>query len=188
MKVYDYIVVFKRRNDRLTDSISQLMLLLAVCVFIFSVSVSTGNTNAVVLVVLTIGIIGWWIYAYLKQKKGGMPFYRLALLLAAVGWFLQPKGLVIAIIYFIAAALEKQAKFPQEVAFDEEEIVFNTLPKKRYSWQDLTNVVLKDGILTVDFRNNKLIQKEIESQTSAKEEQEFNEFCRARLRTLNAER
>ncbi len=181
MKVYDYIVVFKQRNDRLTDSISQLMLLLAVCVFIFSVSVPAAGTNAVVLVILTVGIIAWWVYSYFKYKKGGAPFYRLALLLASVGWFLQPKGLPIAIIYFVAAALEKQAKFPQEVAFDDEEIVFNTLPKKRYSWQDLANVVLKDGILTIDFRNNKLIQKEIESQTSAKEEQEFNEFCQARL-------
>lgn len=185
MKVYDYIIVLKRRNDQLTDSISQLMLLLAVCVFIFSVSVSSAGTNAVVLIILTIGILAWWVYSYVKHKKGGAPFYRLALLLASVGWFLQPKGLIIAIIYFVAAALEKQAKFPQEVAFDDEEIVFNTLPKKRYSWQDLTNVVLKDGILTVDFRNNKLFQKEIESHTSAKEEQEFNEFCLSRL---NAQR
>lgn len=185
MKVYDFIIVFKRRNDKLTDSISQLMLLLAICVFIFSVSVSSITWTSALLVLLTIGMIAWWIFTFLKQKKGEMSFFRMALFLGALGWYLQPKGLFISIIYLVAALLEKQVKFPQEVAFDEDGIVFNSLPKKHYTWKDVLNVVLKDGILTIDFRNNKLIQKEIESFTSVKEEQEFNEFCKSRL---NAER
>lgn len=182
MKVYDYIIVFKKRSDRLTDSISQLMLLLAVCVFIFSLSVSTATKTAIPLIVVTLGIIGWWIYLYQKQKKGKTPYYRVALLLAACGWYLQPGALWIALVYLLAALLEKQVKFPQELAFDAEEIVFNTFPKKTYRWEELANVILKDGILTVDFRNNKLIQKEIESQATAADERDFNEFCQSKLK------
>ncbi|MEN9685000.1 MAG: hypothetical protein RLZZ28_786, partial [Bacteroidota bacterium] len=87
----------------------------------------------------------------------------------------------IALIYFIAAILEKQVKFPQELAFDGEEIIVNSLPKKRYEWQDISNIVLKDGMLTIDFKNNKLIQKEIETPGTIQEEKEFNEFCRLHL-------
>ena len=53
----------------------------------------------------------------------------------------------------------------------------NSLPKKRFQWSELQNVVLKDEILTLDFHNNKLIQKEIETPVSAEEEKEFNDFC-----------
>jgi len=42
----------------------------------------------------------------------------------------------------------------------------------------LANVMLKDNILTVDFRNNKLIQLEIEGNIN---EIQFNEFAQQQL-------
>jgi len=55
---------------------------------------------------------------------------------------------------------------------------FNTFPKKTYQWNEVTNVILKDGILTVDLRNNKIFQKEIETDVSPMVEHEFNDFCK----------
>jgi len=191
MKVYDYIIVFKHRGYRLVDGISQLMLLLAVIVFASSIpEISTGlykvkgSSELLVFIIVTIsGIIAWWIYCNQQHKKGKMPFFRIALFLAALGWYVQPKGVFISIIYLLAAILEKQVKFPQEVAFDEEGVVVNSFPKKYFYWNDIANVILKDGILTIDLHNNKLIQKEIETPASVKIEQEFNEFCKNRLNT-----
>ena len=40
------------------------------------------------------------------------------------------------------------------------------------------NVILKDNILTIDFKNNKLIQVEIENNIN---EIQFNEFARQQL-------
>ncbi len=182
MKVYDFIIVFKRPDYRWVDRVSQLMIILAIAVFIFSLSMAVFNAMSVFFVFLIIAIIGQVFFISKKQKKGIAPFYRLAIFTAAIGWYYQPGGKWIALVYLLAAILEKQVKFPQEVAFDEVEIVFNTFPKKIYAWSDITNVVLKDGMITIDFRNNKLIQKEIESQTSALEEQEFNEFCISMLK------
>ena len=182
MKVYDFIIVFKRPSYRWVDTVSQLMLVFAVSIFTFSLSIAVFNKASVFLIFLIAAIIVSWMIAYKDQKKRKMPFYRIAIFFAAIGWFLQPGGKWVAIIYLLAALLEKQVKFPQEVAFDENEIVFNSLPKKYYNWSNISNVVLKDGILTIDFQNNKLIQKEIESYTSAKEEQEFNEFCLTMLK------
>ena len=82
----------------------------------------------------------------------------------------------------MAAALEKQVKFPVEIAFDDNEIVRNSFPKKYYYWNELNNVVIKDGMLTIDLKNNQLIQKEIEDSGSVKTEKDFNEYCRERLR------
>ena len=77
--------------------------------------------------------------------------------------------------------LEKQVKFPEEIAFDENEIVKNSFPKKRFSWSELNNVVLKDGLLTIDFKNNQLIQKELESNTTEALENEFNAYAKLHL-------
>ena len=182
MKVYDYIIVCKRPNFKLVDGISQFMLFLSLLVFSSSVSTPIGQSARPIIHYLIIGcILSWWAYCYYRQRNAKPIFFRLALLFAAVGWYFQPGWWAVSIIYFLAAVLEKQVKFPQEIAFDETEMVINSLPKKYYSWKELTNVLIKDGILTIDFSNNKLIQKEIETHTSLKIEEEFNEFCRIKL-------
>jgi hypothetical protein len=86
MKVYDYIVVCKRQNYKLIDGISQLMLLLSMLSFASSVRVPIKSTESIVTFCMIAGITGWLIYCYFVQKKGGVPFFRIGLLMAAVGW------------------------------------------------------------------------------------------------------
>jgi len=184
MKVYDYIIVLKRPSYVLVDLISRLMLLISIAVFGYFVSYTSGfgfNRVTVMLILLIAGIVAWWLFCYSKERKGEMPFYRLGLLMAAIGWAIISGASWMTILYFIAVISEKQVKFPHEIAFDNEGVIVNSLPKKTYTWSQVSNVVLKDGILTLDFKNNKLIQKPVESDTAVKEEQEFNEFCQSKL-------
>ena len=83
--------------------------------------------------------------------------------------------------YIVSAFLEGQLKFPQEIGFDVEEVAFNHFPSKHYSWSEIQNVMLKDNIITIDFKNNRIFQKETETDTKPDLEKEFNEFCRQRL-------
>jgi hypothetical protein len=50
-------------------------------------------------------------------------------------------------------------------------------------WKALANIVKKDELLTLDFKNNKIIQVEI-SQSEGSEE-EFNRFCQQQLASQN---
>ena len=50
-------------------------------------------------------------------------------------------------------------------------------------WKELNNVVKKDDLLTLDFKNNKMIQVEV-SQPEGKEE-DFNRFCQRQLAAQN---
>ena len=77
----------------------------------------------------------------------------------------------------LAGLLEKQVKFPQEIGFSEDEISFNTLPRKVLKWNEINNALIKDGLITIDQKNNKLFQREIEGYVSADIEKEFNAFC-----------
>lgn len=183
MKTYDYIIVLKKKSYARVDAISQLMLLLSLIAFI-GTAIQYPSTSVTALV-FSLAILGWWLFCYLQKQRGVQPFYRLALLFAATGWYFQKNGLWISLIYLIAAMLEKQVKFPEEIAFDEEEIVLNSFPKKRFTWNELNNVVLKDGLLTIDFKNNKLLQKELESEAGKQVEQEFNKFAEEKLGIKN---
>ena len=50
---------------------------------------------------------------------------------------------------------------------------------------EINNIVLKDGLLTIDLKNNKLIQKEVNDEVLPSDEHDFNEFCRQRLSIKN---
>ena len=53
-------------------------------------------------------------------------------------------------------------------------------PSVEYQWNQMSNVMLRDGILTLDFNNNKLIQLEVDNETNISEI-EFNEFAQQQL-------
>jgi hypothetical protein len=186
-KTYDFIIVLKYpiRFFKAIDLISQLMLAIAAVSFVLRgvILYQNGHSGGIYTInfLIPILIFTWWIWCYRQQNMGYMPYYRFALMLAAWGWYLYPKGLFFAVVYLIAAVLEKPAKVLPEVAFDSKEIVFNTIPAKKINWIDVNNVVLKDNILTIDLKNNQLIQKNVDAEVSAKEEEDFNAFCTAQI-------
>ena len=55
-------------------------------------------------------------------------------------------------------------------------------PLKTYSWDEFSNIVVKDNILTMDFKNNKLFQAEIETINSS--EEAFNTFAKQQLNKI----
>ena len=89
----------------------------------------------------------------------------------------MPNALMIAGIYLIGALFERQVKFPYEIAFDPAGIVINTFPKKHYPWAAIQNALIKDDVITIDFINNKIIQKDINEPVSPTITSEFNAFC-----------
>lgn len=179
MKTYDYIIVLKKRSFASVDLVSQIMLLIAAIAFIGAYF--TAFSRGVASFVFAAMVLAWLVYCIWQNKRGVPPYYRFGLLIGAVGWYSLPDGIWIAWVYLLAAMLEKQVKFPEEIAFDENEIVKNSFPKKRYSWSELNNVVLKDGLLTIDFKNNQLLQKELESNTTEALEHEFNAYAKLNL-------
>jgi hypothetical protein len=113
--------------------------------------------------------------------------YRFWLLIAAIGWIgLTPPPWVGA-IFFLLSFLEYQTKRPLEIGFDHDRIVMNTLFKRQFDWSVLNNVILKDGLLTLDFKNNKLIQKMVadDDDEDDADEEEFNTYCRSRLTAVS---
>jgi len=186
-KRYDYIVSLKRPDFKKYDLISQLLLIAAIIIFLFFLfnTPEAWIWYSFPVIVITAQII----YNFLERSKGEIVSYRLSFFIAALGFILLPEKsfftILLSVLYVIPLFLERQIKFPEEIGFDDEGITINAFSKKYYPWNLITNVVLKDGLLTIDYKDNRLFQKEIEEQVSPVLESEFNEFCRSKLEAYN---
>ena len=188
---YPYVVILKKSSERATDLLSLLLCLFSVIYFTFFAASSFHRpewgpaTGYLLLIAAGALLTGMAINFVMRRRR--QVRYRYLLFGAAVGWLVLPYTLWpwVSVLYFLLALLEPQAKRPLEIGFGNDHIVINSLIKRRFTWADLTNVVLKDGLLTLDFANNRLIQREVaddEDEDDA-DEDEFNAWCRERLKT-----
>ena len=67
------------------------------------------------------------------------------------------------------------------VSIIKEKIAYPSFPKRNITWSELSNIILKDGLLTINFKNNKFIQQFVDETKTAVNEQEFNDFCSQQL-------
>lgn len=180
--IYQYVVVLKNQHTRYINILGFLLGLLSIVFFVKEL-LEPGQTGFVYLigVLFIAGVLAWNVYH--SVHKGEKVYYSRALLIAALVWMKMPYYQWVSFVFIILALLEYQAKYSVEIGFSDNEIKFNTLFKKKYRWKDFTNIILKDGLLTLDFANNKILQREIEDDDDDDDadEKEFNEYCQKRL-------
>jgi len=182
-KEYDFVVTLKHPDYKIYNIITVLMCLITVAASIFGLLHSEFFSLTWVNVFLTACIVINLFLAFINSnKKQNISTFKWALYASAFLWLLYPLHLpFIAVFYIIAALLERQIKFPQEIGFSEDGITFNTFPFKNYLWDQVRNAMLKDNMLTLDFVSNKILQKETESDVDKTTETEFNAYCNAHL-------
>ena len=179
--VYPYVVTLKNQNTRYIDVLGFLLLVVSLFFFVKEM-MTTRNISFAYLAgsVFIASVLFWNLYSGMIKKK--KVYFKYGLFIAALVWMKMPFFQWMAFPFIALALLEYHAKYAVEIGFSEKEILINTLFKKRVDWNDLSNVVLKDGILTIDFNNNKIIQKEVEDdEEDDADEEEFNRYCREQL-------
>ena len=179
--IHKFVVTLKNRNQKLVDRFSSLIMAISAILFIQSIIIAK-EINYILSAILLIMIIAFTVEIRKQIKQGKPVSFRIPLLLTAVAWIAMPYMKWLSAPLVLLAFIEKQAKFPLEVGFTDEEITLNTLIKKRFLWNEFNNIVLKDGFLTLDLKNNKLIQQEVlDDEDDDGDEDEFNEYCRQQL-------
>ncbi len=114
------------------------------------------------------------------KRSEDSPYKVYAEYAVAFAWF-QIGYWWIALLIFLLGTLYLISKRPLLVSVIKETITYPSFPKKNLSWSDLNNIILKDGLLTIDFKNNKFIQQSIDETKTSINEAEFNDFCRKQL-------
>ncbi len=154
---------------------------------VIAVNASNGyQKNTAALSLITFLVIST--VFYLLKNKFNQKNYQLVLFIAMVLFWLAlaawlPAVIISIAIIFAFFILQKRST----AIFSAENIIINkSLFKKMYSWTAIQNVVLKDNLLSVDFKNNHLLQVELAADNKARDENFFNEFCRQLLLAPNS--
>jgi hypothetical protein len=125
---------------------------------------------------------------YLFKNKFKQKNYQLALFVVMVLFWLALAAWLPAIIVTIAIIFAFFILQKKSVAIFSGEtiIITRSLFKKTYNWADIQNAVLKDNLLSVDFKNNHLLQIEIVTDNIIIDENSFNQFCKLQLLSSNS--
>ena len=179
---YNFIIKNeKTRNYRL---ISQLLVIFNLLGFVFVTIQNEGSIakNYAILFGLLITAVYTFFTVTEWVTKKSLPdfWHRSVFFFCSLAWFKQGHWwLSIALLLFIILDIIAHRKLIVIVA--ENNILIPYFPVKKAGWNELNNVILKDGLLTIDFKNNRLFQQLILNSDRDVNEKDFNDFCRTQL-------
>ena len=105
--------------------------------------------------------------------------------IAAVLLFVATHSVGFALVLVLyAAAIKFLYKQPVVQISKEGLELKKMIGSNHYEWSSFVNVILKDNLLTLDFKNNKLLQLDIAENEQVINEETFNSFSRECLRQL----
>ena len=114
------------------------------------------------------------------KNNEGSPYKLAAEFVISMTWLYMEYWWV-ALLCFLLGTFYQTAKRTMIVAIFKEKIIYPSIPPKKIAWSDLHTIILKDGLLTINFKDDKFIQQSIDESKTSVSEQEFNDFCREQL-------
>lgn len=176
-------IVLKNEKIKSYRAIALIVLLLNLAIFILMLFYDAYRYEAASAILLTGIYIFMRLYFIRKYRQGNYLDQVLFFVLAGCWLGLQNYYMVAALA--IVGALYHLSLQKLLFVFTPEKVSKLNFPGKDYSWNSLNNVILKDNILTVDFKNNRLIQAEVEDPNKI-DEKKFNGFARQQLKKQTA--
>ncbi len=178
-----FSIILKNEKYRLYDKFAVFIFLLNAAGVVFAFYLKsqtwlTGSTGITSFLALVLAVI---LYMKQPQKVKKEYFFLFATLSTALYWVLLGFwwiGLLVALL----AVLYTVSKKILVVKISEQHIEYPSFPTQIIPWNKTNNIVLKDGLLTIDLKNNKLIQQPIDEKKTTVNEQEFNDFCRQQMK------
>ena len=143
--------------------------------------VLSQNTIASVISITGLVINGVpWIYYLINKEHLKFPLTVLNGLLSGCIWLyfgISAVGSMLILFTFMGYFANKE----KVIIFSDDGILYPCFPEKKYTWDEVTQIVWKDDILSIDLKNNKLMQFKIEKGFSDKFDiNSFRIFYRAK--------
>ena len=176
MKQFD--LVLKNEKQRSYRRISIFLSVLNFITILF-VSFLDNFSSWGSMIIALIGGLSLFGSYYFKKKNERIVFTAVFFMFS-LAWLIA--GYWIPAILNLLFSFLNLAVFQKAIVnVNENQITYPSFPNKTIPWKDLNNIMLKDDLLTIDFKNNKLIQQLIAGSSPKVTEKEFNEFCQHQL-------
>ncbi len=170
-------------NDKIkTYRVIIVLLTIINCVLLTLIRMRTTEDSLGGL--FAIGTIGSSMGAFTMSvfsKKSKEIYFRsmaASTLLSSFAWFFMGYGVAGLTLIFLSVMALKTLK-QLIIIFDKTGIDYPSFPRKKISWAETENVQLKDNILTIDLKNNKLMQFTLNEKVNPDlNEDDFNSFVK----------
>ena len=171
-------VVLKNEKEE-TYSIISLLLLSSnfITIILITTAIHFTKWGPYILSIIAIACIFGTLYFKEPNEK---PTYYWAFFFFSLAWF-DISYNWLGYLNLLFSALDQISRRRLPVQFYNDKVIYPTVIPKKISWAKISNVILKDGILTIDLKNNKLMQQSIDNISASINEKEFNDFCKQQL-------
>ncbi len=171
-------IILKNEKIKSYRTTALIILLLNLAIFILMLFYDAYRYEAASAILL-VGIYIFMRLYFIKKYNQGNYLDQVLLFVLAGCWFgLQNYYMVTALV--TVGILYHLSLQKLQIIFTNEKVMKLNFPEKEYSWDSFSNVIVKDNILTLDFKNNHIIQAEIEEPKNI-DEKKFNAFAQTKL-------
>ena len=180
----DYSFTLKDNNQKAYRIFNWFLFFLHLIVAaVFALNTTNSNNKISLYVLLGFYVAIGIVYYFLKYRNSTMGTFSLILaLLYANFWskYVSVFAMLLFIAVYLFATLLKRTKTTVSFSINGGQLsrLYN---KALISWHELDNVVLKDNLLTIDYKNNKIMQFEIIDDKNPVDEKTFNLYCAEKI-------
>lgn len=177
-----YTIPLKQQaNSRTVNTTSLLMVAISLIAFMYR-AVNQQQTFIAACFGALLLISLYWLYSTFRNKPS-VAYLHIVLILVALYWFVLGgmAGNFVGIVLIVAAIFEQLLKRKPAITIDATGVTLKTPFTTTLPWSQLSNVIIKDGLVTIDAKNNKIWQKEATEDLSADDEKVINGYCSAHL-------
>ena len=181
----DYKIILKSEKVNKYNTIGWLFILFNIAATTSIAMTGKDATTTGFIYIILPGLLALFVhYRHLKignQKKN----FDFTFLLLAIPWISLQLFWAAAVVILMgllhAIAIRRLVIFANA-----DKITYPSFPRRSIEWNELSNIILKDDLLTIDFKNNKIIQQLIDKTEHPVNEREFNDFCSKQLQSLDS--
>ena len=129
------------------------------------------------------------IFIFLKKwLYSKVEFVIISLFLAAIFWILIGFYLI-GFLLFLFAFSGVIAMRKLKIDFNDFFISYPSFPRKKIQWNEVSNLILKDNVITIDLKNNTLLQYALnKSENENLDEALFNHYIQQRINLASEEK
>lgn len=136
-----------------------------------------GNSTFIAVAALILNAVPW-LYFLLNKKHIKSPIIEFVLIASGIIW-VYFGNIWMGIMLLLFSVMSFYTNKKTIVTVNAEGVTYPSFPVKKYTWAEIIQVLCKDDILTIDLKDNKLLQLNIDkSFAEGFDANAFNEFCR----------
>jgi hypothetical protein len=165
----------KNEKIKAYRTITLFIVVLNILFFIFLLFDPSKRASALTSLIF---IFLYALYRFYIARKNKYAFYfdEWIFFLLMILWTDAILVSILNMVLFLLYTISMQKSIYE---FEPSFIKQRNFPWKKYQWRQLNNVILKDNLITIDFKNNRVLQAETTNDDI--NEKQFNNFAKEQL-------